>query len=96
MRKSLLAFVLAAGLTAAPIGAQVVVHVAPPPVVVEHPGPPPARGYVWVPGYHRWDGVRYVWVPGRYSVPPRARAIWVPGHWAARRGGWVFVAGRWR
>ncbi|MBX6360834.1 YXWGXW repeat-containing protein [Pseudacidobacterium ailaaui] len=95
MKKIALAGVLAFALTA-PSFAQVIVRVAPPPVVVEHPGPPPHPGYVWVAGYHRWDGVRYVWVPGHYVLPPRPRAVWVPGHWVARRGGWVFVEGHWR
>jgi hypothetical protein len=40
--------------------AQVVVRVAPPPPIVErHPVAPGPR-YVWVGGYHRWDGRRYV------------------------------------
>jgi len=36
---------------------------APPPPVVEYaPGPAPAAGYVWVPGYRAWNGYNYVWV----------------------------------
>lgn len=96
MKKIALAGILACALASAPSFAQVVVRVAPPPVVIEHPGPPPRTGYVWVGGYHRWDGYRYVWVPGHYVLPPRPRAVWVPGHWAERRGGWVFVEGHWR
>ena len=30
--------------------------------VHDHPSHP---GWVWVDGYHRWDGHRYVWVHGR-------------------------------
>ncbi len=96
MKKLLLASVLAAGLVPTSALAQVVVRVAPPPVVVERPGPLPGTRYVWVPGYQRWNGVRYVWAPGRYVIPPRPRAVWVPGHWVAGRGGWVFIAGYWR
>jgi hypothetical protein len=76
--------------------AQVYVRVGPPAPVVEHYGPPPHPGYVWIAGYHRWDGARYVWVPGYYAAPPRPRAVWVPHHWVHRRGGWVLVEGHWR
>ena len=96
MKKYAVAGILACALLSAPSFAQVVVRIGPPPVIVEHPGPPPRAGYVWTPGYHRWDGARYVWVPGRYAYPPRPRAVWVPGHWTNRRGGYVFVEGHWR
>lgn len=87
-----LAFLLAAGAAQA----QVVVHVAPPPPVVERPGPVPSGGWVWVGGHHRWDGRRYVWVPGHYVRPPRPHAVWIPGRWVPRQGGYVYVAGHWR
>jgi hypothetical protein len=96
MKKYAFLGILACALASAPSFAQVVVRVAPPPVVVEHPGPPPHEGYVWTGGYHRWDGARYVWVPGRYVMPPRPHAEWVPAHWADRHGSWVFVEGHWR
>ena len=92
IRIALLALAVWPGVTLA----QVVVRVAPPVAVVEHPGPAPGPTYVWVGGYHRWDGHRYVWVPGHYVVPPRAGGVWVPAHWVARNGGWVFVEGHWR
>lgn len=76
--------------------AEVFVRIAPPVAVVETPGPRPGPGHVWIAGYHRWEGGAYVWTPGRWEVPPRARARWVPHHWARRRGGWVFVEGHWR
>jgi hypothetical protein len=73
------------------------VRVAPPRPVVEAAVVSPGPGYVWVPGYQRWDGRAYVWVPGVWMRAPRARARWVPGHWAQdRRRGWYFVEGRWR
>ncbi|HMD19565.1 MAG TPA: hypothetical protein VKH40_04560 [Alloacidobacterium sp.] len=96
MKKYAFLGMLACALVSAPSFAQVVVRVAPPPVVVEHPGPPPHEGYVWTGGYHRWDGNRYVWVPGRYVVAPHPHAEWVPAHWAERHGSWVFVEGHWR
>jgi hypothetical protein len=96
MKKFAILGILSCALTAAPSFAQVVVRVGPPPVIVEHPGPPPRAGYVWTPGYHRWDGGRYVWVPGRYAYPPRPHAVWVPHHWVEHHGTWVLEEGHWR
>ena len=56
MKKIALAVVLACTLIPAASNAQVYVHIGPPVAVVEHPGPPPGRDFVWVSGYHRWDG----------------------------------------
>jgi hypothetical protein len=78
--------------------AQVYVRIGPPPpprreVIVTRPGP----GYVWVPGYHRWEGGAYVWVPGRWVLPPQPYYHrWVPGHWRETPRGWVWVEGHWR
>jgi WXXGXW repeat (2 copies) len=97
LKKIALAALLAAcTLIPAASNAQIVVKIGPPVAVVEHPGPPPAAGFVWIAGYHRWDGARYVWVPGRYEQPPRPHAVWVPHHWVQRHGGWVLVEGHWR
>jgi hypothetical protein len=76
--------------------AQVVIRVGPPPPIVEHYGPRPHPGYVWVGGYHRWDGARYNWTPGYWAAPPRPHAYWVPGRYEHRRGGYVFIEGHWR
>ena len=89
---SALGCLLALGASAA----EVFVRIAPPAPIVERRGPPPGAGYVWITGYHRWDGNAYVWTPGRWEVPPRRHAHWVAHHWVHRRGGWVFVEGRWR
>ncbi len=75
---------------------RIVVGVAPPPVVEEHPGRRPHPGWVWIPGYQRWNGRRYVWVRGRWMMPPRPRAVWIAGHWRQTRRGWVWVPGHWR
>ena len=77
-------------------GVGIVVGVAPPAPVVEPVPPPTVAGYIWRPGYWRWNGVRYVWFHGRYVAPPYAGAFWVPGHWDARGPGWVWVPGHWR
>ena len=72
------------------------VHTAPPPRVFEHHAPPPGRGYTWIPGYHRWDGHRYIWVGGRWVLPPRPRAVWIPGRWVNSPRGWFWRPGHWR
>lgn len=66
--------------------------------------PPPAPryervvvrpGYVWAPGYYRWEGGRHVWVNG-YYMRARPGWVWVPHHWVqGPRGGWHFVPGHW-
>jgi hypothetical protein len=94
-----LVVVLAGGLLGVPAAAsaatRVYVRVGPPAAVVERVVV--ARpGYVWTPGYHRWNGRTYVWVPGRYVIPPRPHAVWVPGHWERERRGWFWIAGTWR
>ena len=93
-----LVVVLAGALIGAPAAAsaaaRVYVRVGPPAprverVVVVRPG------YVWTPGYYRWNGRVYVWVAGRHVIPPRPHAVWVPGHWERKRRGWFWVAGTW-
>ena len=72
----------------------VVVAVAPPAPRVERVVV--RRGYVWTPGYHRWNGRSYVWVGGRHVRPHRGRTVFVQGHWDARPNGYVWVPGHWR
>jgi hypothetical protein len=97
MNKAVLATaVLGLALVTGSANAQVYVRIGPPPprheVVVARPGP----GYVWVPGYHRWDGRAYVWVPGGWVMPARPYYHrWVPGHWRETPHGWVWVDGHW-
>ena len=95
LRRGLIAFAFVTALTFT-ASADVVVRVAPPRPLVEHRVPPPGRGYVWTPGYHRWDGRAYVWTPGAWVVAPHPHAHWVPAHWVHRHHEWVFVEGHWR
>ena len=81
-----------------PPTAEVVVEAPPPPppVVVEAPPPPPPQpGFIYVQGYHRWDGRVYVWERGHYERPPRPNARFVPAHWEARGRGKVWMNARW-
>lgn len=77
-------------------GAQLVVRIGPPPPPRVEIVPRARNGYVWVPGYQRWDGRRYVWVNGRYRRPPRRGGVWVAGEWRGERGGQVWHRGYWR
>lgn len=83
--------------TSALYSAEVVVRTAPPaPQSMAVIGRAPGPKYVWIGGYHRWNGSRYIWVAGRWIVPPRAGAVWIAPRWIPRNGGYVFIAGRWQ
>ncbi len=98
--KSLAATVLAASMFAATacVGAsgRVYVRSGPPPLRSEAVLVSPGPGYVWIPGYYRYERGGDVWIGGHYDRAPRARARWVPGHWENSRRGWYFVEGHWR
>jgi hypothetical protein len=96
LRKGLLAAFFAATLSLTAFAADVVVRVAPPRAVIETRPVSPGAGYVWTPGYQRWDGHAYAWAPGAWVQPPHPHARWVAHHWAHRNGGWVMVEGHWR
>ena len=98
MKKQLLAILGCGVLTLSlAAGAQVVVRIGPPPPQpAEVAPPPPHPGWVWRPGYHRWDGAHYVWVPGSYAEPPYAHAHWAPGRWNHHGSGYVWMDGHWR
>jgi hypothetical protein len=97
IRKRILLALCGLAVSAGAVQAQVIIHAGPPPaVIVERPGPALHAGWVWIPGYYRWNGMRYVWVPGRWVNPPRRGAVWVPARWVPRGGGYVYVAGYWR
>ena len=73
------------------------IHIGEPPAPRAYRVPPrPGPDYVWVEGYHRWDGRAYAWVPGRWDRGPQARAVWVPGRWVQDKHGWYYVQGHWR
>ena len=96
IRRVLMTGVVAGLLPLAAFAAEVYVRIGPPRPLVERRVPAPGPGYVWTPGYHRWDGRAHVWVPGVWVMPPHRRARWAPAHWVHRRQGWFFVEGHWR
>jgi hypothetical protein len=84
LSKRLLGLVFAGAMAVSTYAVDVVVKVAPPATVVETRGIAPGVGYVWIPGYHRWDGAHYVWVGGRWEMPPHPHDRWVAHRWVKR------------
>jgi|ERR1700733_11029042 len=78
-------------------GAAVIIKTAPPPPVsIAVVGRAPSSQYIWIPGYYKGAGGRYVWVGGRWMRPPHRGMVWVAPAWRRGPNGYVFVAGRWR
>ena len=97
MKKLILSAVLGTAFCIGSINAaDIVVKLKPPALKVEKRPAAPGEGYVWVGGYHRWDGNAYVWTPGEWQRPPHEHAVWVAPRWEHRNGGYVFVEGRWK
>ena len=47
---------------------RVYVRIGPPAPIVERRIVAPGPGYVWIPGFHSWDGRAYLWRPGRWDT----------------------------
>jgi len=77
-------------------GAVIIKAAPPPPVSVAVVGRAPSSQYIWIPGYYKGTGGRYVWVGGRWMQPPHRGMVWVAPAWRRGSNGYVFVAGRWR
>ena len=98
IRRTIIGALLAIGATAIPVASQAArydidVEVAPPPDRVEVV-PAPRHGYVWAPGYHRWDHGHHVWVRGHW-IREREGHHWVPHRWERRGDRWHFEDGHW-
>jgi hypothetical protein len=96
LRSTMLGLLLAAGLACQVNAQEIVIKTRPPHAVVETRGVAPGAGYVWVSGYHRYEGNAYVWTPGRWDRPPHEHQRWVAHQWVHRNGGYVLVEGHWR
>ena len=81
-----------------PAAAQVGVNISigtPPPAPIYEAVPAPRVGYVWAPGFWRWEHERHVWAPGHW-IEGRPGHHWVADHWVeGPRGGWHHEAGHW-
>jgi WXXGXW repeat (2 copies) len=97
MRNMLLCMAIALGSAAIPsgAGAAVVIEIGvPPPAPRFEAVPPPRGGYIWAPGYWRWQGEQHVWVGGRWKRE-RSGSHWVAERWEDRGGRHHFEPGRW-
>jgi len=74
----------------------VIVREAPPPIVSERRPPPRSQGQVWIDGYWKWNGRRYVWEPGRWTAPPRGRAVWAAPRYEKHDQDYRYTPGHWR
>ena len=73
--------------------AAIEIEIAPPaPRVIAVPAPRP--GFVWAPGYYRWDGHQHIWVDGHF-IRERRGFHWVPERWDEHHGRYHFVPGHW-
>ena len=78
-----------------PAAAQLNISIGtPPPAPIYEVTPAPRHGYVWAPGYYRYEGNRYHWTPGRF-VAERPGYRWMPDRWERGSNGWYHVSGRW-
>jgi hypothetical protein len=93
-RTTLLALVLAGGISSgSALARSIIIEVAPPPARVEVV-PEMRRGYTWAPGYWAWQRDRHVWVSGR-TIRARNGYQWAPDRWQEANGRHEFQAGRW-
>ena len=84
-----------APISQAQAGVFVGVQVAPPAPVYE-PLPPPRIGFIWAPGYWRWNGYRHVWVGGRYMRARPGYRYYAPRWEQGPRGDWRFRGDGWQ
>jgi hypothetical protein len=106
MNKSLITILAAAAISLpaliapammTPAAAQVDLNVSigvPPPAPVYEVVPAPRVGFVWAPGFWRWDGGRHVWTGGHW-IAERPGYHWVADRWARVDGGWRHEYGHW-
>jgi|SRR5450631_844892 WXXGXW repeat (2 copies) len=97
-RKTLLAMALAAsslGMSLATHAAvNIDIDVAPP--APRYENAPPREGYIYAPGYYKWDEGHHehVWTKGEYQ-PERRGEHFVPQRWTQQNGKYHFDEGRW-
>ncbi|MBS0523417.1 MAG: YXWGXW repeat-containing protein [Proteobacteria bacterium] len=66
----------------------------PPPAPIYEVIPAPRAGYVWAPGYYRYEGGHYLWTKGRWMAE-RPGYRWTNDRWEHGPHGWYHVPGRW-
>jgi hypothetical protein len=88
---------IAATVIAAPAASRAAVNVdieiGPPAARIEV-APPPRAGFVWAPGYWRWDHGRHVWAAGHW-MRERRGYHWAPDRWVQAGPRWHYERGHW-
>lgn len=79
-----------------PNGDVVWVRMGPPAPRYEVRSQAPGPDFIWISGYHRWNGAAYDWAPGRWERRPQPRSRWVEGRWRHERRGYFYVEGHWQ
>jgi hypothetical protein len=69
------------------------IDVAPPAPRVEVV-PAPRAGFVWAPGYWRWNGHAHAWHNG-YWIKERPGYHWVPDAWVGNGPHYHYARGHW-
>ena len=95
MRNVLLCAMIALGSAAMPAAAQITINIGvAPPAPHYEMIPAPRSGYVWAPGFWRWENERHVWANGRW-IEARPGSYWVADRWEPRDGRHYYKPGRW-
>ncbi len=76
--------------------AQIVVKVRPPAPIIKIRPIRPGPNHIWIGGNYTWRNGHYYYTDGYWAVPSRQHKHWVEGKWKHKRGGWVWIPGRWR
>ena len=71
-----------------------VVTAPPPSPLTETITVAPHPGWIWHPGYYRWEGNNYVWTGGEW-VEPKPGYRWEPHVWVKEGKGWRLREGEW-
>jgi hypothetical protein len=87
--------VVALGFCAAPAWSQssLTIDTAPPAARQENPGPA-REGYVWAPGYYKYENNRYTWSEGHY-IPSRKGYRYEPPRWEESNGRYTLFPEQW-
>ena len=98
MRIVLLCGLIALGPVAMPALAEININInlgVAPPAPRYEVVPAPRSGYVWAPGYWRWEDPRHVWAQGHW-IDARPGSYWVADRWDARDGRHYYEPGHWK
>lgn len=78
-----------------PSGVVVYVKKSPPKSIMETPPPRPHASAIWISGFWKWNGEKYIWANGYWDTNPQGKE-WVSGRWEKTRNGWLWKPGYWR